>query len=199
MNGTLGGFFKPGKGISQLDTLSPYLFFMVAEVLGCNIISLSIVGKIQGVKLASTLPSSNLQQFVDDTFFFGKSLLLRLENGRCCLTIMLLPQANVLTMEKVEFSFSTLNSIFKLKPWISMAVNQLAFLAPIWDFLTIKEVTLDFWNSVLEKTQWKLGGWKGKFLSGVGKLQFCFAFLQGIPIYFLSLFEIVTSHFSSLN
>ncbi|GLJ13205.1 hypothetical protein SUGI_0207640 [Cryptomeria japonica] len=38
--------------------------------------------------------------------------------------------------------------------------------------------------------QKKLVGWKGKFLSSVGKLQLLAASLQGIPMYFLSMFKI---------
>lgn len=56
--------------------------------------------------------------------------------------------------------------------------------------LIVKEVTQDFWNSILERTQRKLAGWKGKFLSNAGKMQLMASMLQGIPIYFLSLFKI---------
>ena len=56
--------------------------------------------------------------------------------------------------------------------------------------LTTKEVTNTFWNTIVERFQKKLVGWKGKTLSNVGKLQLLSVALQGIPIYFLSLFKI---------
>ena len=42
----------------------------------------------------------------------------------------------------------------------------------------------------MERIQRKLASWKGKILSNVGKLQLLTAALQGIPIYFLSIFKI---------
>ena len=56
--------------------------------------------------------------------------------------------------------------------------------------LTTKEVTNEFWNTIVDRIQKKLTGLKGKNLSNAGKLQFLSAALQGIPIYFLSLFKI---------
>ena len=56
--------------------------------------------------------------------------------------------------------------------------------------LTTKEVSNEFWNTIVERIQKKLVGWKGKILSNAGKLQLIAAALQGIPIYFLSIFKI---------
>ena len=56
--------------------------------------------------------------------------------------------------------------------------------------LMIKEVTTNYWNTILERMQKKLVGWKGKILSNARKLQLIVATLQGIPIYFLSIFKI---------
>lgn len=56
--------------------------------------------------------------------------------------------------------------------------------------LTVREVSHNFWNSILERMQKKLAGWKGQLLSNVGKLQLLKASLQGILVYFLSLFRI---------
>ena len=43
---------------------------------------------------------------------------------------------------------------------------------------------------IVERIQRKLAGWKGKILSNAEKLQLLSAALQGIPIYFLSIFKI---------
>lgn len=56
--------------------------------------------------------------------------------------------------------------------------------------LIVKEVSNHFWNIILENMQKKLIGWKGKTLSNVGKLQLLTSFLQGIHVYFISLFKI---------
>ncbi|GLJ55866.1 hypothetical protein SUGI_1199570 [Cryptomeria japonica] len=43
--------------------------------------------------------------------------------------------------------------------------------------LMVKEVTPTFWNTILERMQKKLTGWKGKFLSSAGKFQLLVASL----------------------
>lgn len=72
INGTPRGCFKAEKGIRQDDPLSPYLFIMIAKVLNRNVTHLVTNGRLQGFKAASMLPPSNIQQFVDDTFLFGR-------------------------------------------------------------------------------------------------------------------------------
>lgn len=47
--------------------------------------------------------------------------------------------------------------------------------------LTVKDVSNSFWVTILERMQRKLAGWKGRLLAST---------LQGIPIYFLSLYKI---------
>ena len=56
--------------------------------------------------------------------------------------------------------------------------------------LTVKDVSNNFWNTILEKMEKNLIGWKGKTLSSVGKLQLLISSLQGLSVYFLSLFKI---------
>ena len=43
--------------------------------------------------------------------------------------------------------------------------------------LITKEVTNDFWTTIVERIQKKLVGWKGKILSSVGKLKLLFVAL----------------------
>lgn len=50
---------------------------MIAEVLGRNVVDLMINGRLQGFKATSTIPPSVIQQFVDDTFLFGKSSVIK--------------------------------------------------------------------------------------------------------------------------
>jgi hypothetical protein len=54
----------------------------------------------------------------------------------------------------------------------------------------MKYVSNNFWNDILERIEKKLIGWKGKTLSSVGKLQLLISSLQGLLVYFLSLFKI---------
>ena len=73
LNGTPWGNFQDGRSLRQGDPLSPYLFIMVAEVLGRSSCMLAELGDIEGIKPATTLPPKVIQKFIDNTFLFGES------------------------------------------------------------------------------------------------------------------------------
>ena len=60
VNGSLGPFFLKKRGIRQGNLLSPYLFIMVAEILGRNILELVAHCKIKGINPTMTLPLEDL-------------------------------------------------------------------------------------------------------------------------------------------
>lgn len=70
VDGVPQGFFSYGHGLRQGDPLSPYLFIIVAEVLGRNIQKIVDSEALNGVKVASSLRPNSHQQFVDDTLLF---------------------------------------------------------------------------------------------------------------------------------
>ena len=49
MNGSLGPFFIMKRVIRQGDPLSPYMFIMIADVLGKNLLNLVDYGQIKGL------------------------------------------------------------------------------------------------------------------------------------------------------
>ena len=64
------------KGLRQGDPLSPYLFIMVAKVLGRSFSKLVNKICVKGIKPTTTTDTKVLQQFVDDTFLFGESSIM---------------------------------------------------------------------------------------------------------------------------
>lgn len=56
-----------------------------------------------------------------------------------------------------------------------------------------------FWNSLIDKFNRKLAGWKGITLSQAGKIQLVKATLQNLPTYALSLFDILRKHVDQLE
>lgn len=54
-NGPSRPFFLVEQGILRKDLLSPYLFIMVSEILGTNLLSLVSQHEIMGIKPTSTL------------------------------------------------------------------------------------------------------------------------------------------------
>ncbi|XP_059073331.1 uncharacterized mitochondrial protein AtMg01250-like [Cryptomeria japonica] len=112
INGTPRGCFKAEKGIRQGDPLSPYLFIMIAEVLSRNVTHLVSNGRLQGFKVASTLPPSNIQQFMDDTFLFGKSSVMEAKGWKILLANYAKALEQCINYEKSNlFFFNTPNEL----------------------------------------------------------------------------------------
>lgn len=75
VNGSPWGNFGGERGLRQGDPISPYLFIMVAEVLGSLFLRKMEGGEIKGIKPTSTLLPEVIQQFVDDTFLSEESFV----------------------------------------------------------------------------------------------------------------------------
>ncbi|XP_057839248.2 uncharacterized protein LOC131049223 [Cryptomeria japonica] len=164
---------------------------MVAEVLSQNFSHLIRNKIISGVKVASTLPPVVMQQFVDDTFLFGQSSVIEAKEWKHLLEDYALASGQLINYNKSKIYF--FNTDRNLQNKIIHILGCCAANLPgsyLGLPLTVKEVTPKFWESILERMQKKLAGWSGKTLSGADKLQLLSASLQGVPVYFLSLFKI---------
>ncbi|XP_059066268.1 uncharacterized mitochondrial protein AtMg01250-like [Cryptomeria japonica] len=159
VNDTPWGFFKFGKGLRQGAPLSPYLFIMVAKVLSRNFSHLIRNRKISGVKAASTLPPVVMQQFVDDTFLFGQSFVIEAKEWKHLLEDYALASGQIINYNKSKIYFFNMdrNLQGKLMQILGCCVANLpdSYLGLP---LTIKEVTPQFWESILERMQKKLVG-----------------------------------------
>lgn len=164
---------------------------MIYAVLSRNVVDMMINGRLQGFKEASTIPPSVIQKFVDDTFLFGISSVIEAKLWNNLLVDYAYASRQYINYDKSNiFFFNTfVNLQFKI---LSILGCKSATLLGTWVGLplTVKEVTPTFWNNILERIQKKFIGCKGKFLSSAGKLQLLAASLQGISMYFLSLFKI---------
>ena len=76
LNGSHWGNIEVGKGLRQGDLLYPYLFIMVAKVLGCSFTKLVSIGYVKGIKHATSVEAKVLKQFVDDMFLFRESSIM---------------------------------------------------------------------------------------------------------------------------
>lgn len=70
VNSSSKGFFKRSRGLRQGDSLSPYLFIMVVDLLGRLSAKAEAVGLLEGFLAIEGSLSVPFIQFVDDLFFF---------------------------------------------------------------------------------------------------------------------------------
>lgn len=85
VNGSPSSIFSPSIGIRQGDTLSPFLFILMAEGLGQLIIVTVTTNQITGLKLHPRSPTSSHQEFFDDTMFLGKQTIYEVESFKSIL------------------------------------------------------------------------------------------------------------------
>lgn len=132
-----------------------------------------------------------IQQFVDDTFLFDLSSVIEAKLWKIFLADYANASGQCINYDKSNLFLFHMSDDLQLKILSILGCKTASLLGTYLGLpLTIKEVTPAFWNTILERIQKKLAGWKGKFLSSVGKLQLLAAFLQGILVYFLSLFKL---------
>ena len=73
VNGTLSHPFSSLRGILKKDTLSPFLFIIVAEGLGRMLKAMQHSNQIQGLTLSDGMDPQTHHQFVDDNMLMGPS------------------------------------------------------------------------------------------------------------------------------
>lgn len=106
VNGSPKDFFKGSRGLRQGDSLSPYLFIMVADLLGRLTTKAKVVGLIEGFLSINGSPIVLFIQFAADSLFLLKAQMEGHRNLRCILLIM-----EAATGLKVNWSKSLLCSV----------------------------------------------------------------------------------------
>lgn len=70
LNGQLGETFKPSQGLRQSNSLSPYLFLIVSEVLSRLLQRAADRGLLQDIKMSNNGPHLSHLMFVNNTLIF---------------------------------------------------------------------------------------------------------------------------------
>ncbi|GLJ43861.1 hypothetical protein SUGI_0914210 [Cryptomeria japonica] len=196
LNGSPLEKFRASRGLRQGDPLSPYLFIILVEVLASNLNSMVRRGALLGIKPASMMPPNVLHQFDDETILFGISSVWEAKAWKSFLDTYALAYGQHINYEKSSIYCFHTNVQLQDKVCKFLGCQRASLPGTYLPGtylglpLTVKDVSNFFWISILERMQKKLVGWKGRFLSSVGKLQLLSSSLHGIPMYFLSLFKI---------
>ena len=130
------------------------------------------IGCVKGIKPATTVDTEVLQQFVDDTFLFGESSIMEVEDWKSILCNYEESSGQQINYYKSKIYFFNTDTSLQRKIRNILGCQLLNLLDTYLGLpLTTKEVTNEFWNTIVERIQKKLARWKGKILSNVGKLQ----------------------------
>lgn len=171
LDGRPGHWFTPSRGIRQGDSLSPYLFLLVSDVLS-QLIQCSVDGGlINGVRMNHTCSTTSHLFFVDDTLIFLEANRQNCENIMHILNKYCLASGQQVSLHKSSVYFdrnippqwqTQLSSIMGM-PSVSDPGDYLG-LPVIWG--RSKRQNLAY---VKGRVIGKIQGWKQSSLSLAGK------------------------------
>lgn len=194
VNGSPSNVFSMERGVRQRDPLSPFLFLRAAEGLKCILDKAREMGLLKGISINTLQDDRSLIQFADDTLIFIPVELDFLNNLKSVLRCF-----ELISILKVNFNKSSivgLNVDELLLSNASMILDYEFERLPIKYLglpLSNKKLSSKDWQPVIEKIQKKLAIWKGPLLSPAGRITLIKSSLSCIPLYFMSMFVILTS------
>ncbi|CAI0385094.1 unnamed protein product [Linum tenue] len=191
INGEAKGFFPVEKGLRQGDPLSPGLFVLIMDVLSFFISKLRDDGKIKGFCMDESNGRGEVTHllFADDTLIFCEASYEQVLNILGTLVCFQAVSGLQINLEKSTMFVvgdvpnpDFFASIFGCK-WSSEPSKYLGF--P----LGAKVNSASTWDSIINKFEKRLEGWKARFLSLGGRLVLNNSVLNGQPNYYFTLFR----------
>uniref|UniRef100_A0A803P8A0 Reverse transcriptase domain-containing protein n=1 Tax=Cannabis sativa TaxID=3483 RepID=A0A803P8A0_CANSA len=190
VNGRVRGKFHGSRGLRQGDPLSPFLFTLVADVLGRMVDKAVETEAFSGFQIGKDNIRLSHLQFADDTLFFVKDedslqKLVKIVEAFCGISGL-----------KVNLNKSQLLGICLSDEAVAQGANLIGCEVGKWP-MTYLGMPLGgsprkktFWEPVLDKCAKRMDGWKCSFLSRGGRLTLIQSVLSSLPIYYLSLFKV---------
>ena len=191
VNGSPQGFFEQEKGIRQGDPLSPFLFIIMAEVLGRLIQKQREQGAWKGIKITETVESLTHMQFVDDTFLGGEASVEEARVMRNTLELYGKVSGQFINWKKSEIFF--FNTPYNVRFRICRILDIKLGLMPN-KYLGIPFFAgrnkADLWDTLIEKCQKKMEGWRGKWLTLAGRILMLQVVITAMPVFAMMCLEI---------
>ena len=190
LNGESLPYFKPTRGIRQGDTISPYLFIIVANTLSALMKKAIQDSTISSIKLNGYCPILSHLLFADDSIFF-----LRADRKNCLTFKSILESYCAVSGQQVNVEKScTFLSKNTPDPVREMVGQTLGFsitptpgkylgLPILWERSKVEALAF-----VRDKIRKKVMGWNKNFLSQGGKETLIKAVANAIPTYSMSCF-----------
>ena len=185
VNGSISMSFKPGKGLRQGGPLSPYLFFMCANILTLFLQKEEHDKLINGVKVGRNWCYFTHLLFADDFLFFFKKDNQFLTNLKGILDWYCHLSGQSINFEKSDLFYSLNMSkdeqeCLARQLNVNLVQNPSKYLGLNFKLRGNRVTNFQF---LVDKLQSKLQGWKANLLSQVGRTTFIASILQTLPLY----------------
>eukprot|EP00253_Pinus_taeda_P009371 PITA_09371 len=186
VNGIPSHPFSPSRGIRQGDPLSPFLFVLMAEGLGCLIIHALHSRQLRGISVHEPLAHTH-QQFVDDTMLFGHPSTQEASAFKSLLDLFF--EALGITVNASKSQIFFFNTPLLIQHHIaricgfSIARLPAKYLGAPFIVSALKHSS---WRSLLDKLEDKLSSWIFFPLNLPSRLILVKSILQTMPLYLFS-------------
>ena len=191
LNGKPTGRFGASKGLRQGCPLSPFLFTIVADMLGRLMDKAYDQGVIRGFTVGRETVHVSHLQFADDTLFLLEVTSENLRNAKCILKFFSACSGLNINMEK-----SSLLGISLDDNMVDNFASELGCGIGSWPIKYLglplggNPMSIEFWRPVIEKVAKRLDGWKKGFLSRGGRVTLIQSVLANMLIYYMSIFKL---------
>ncbi|KAL5583298.1 hypothetical protein UlMin_015740 [Ulmus minor] len=191
INGKPRGRFGASRGLRQGDPLSPFLFILVADILGRMMDKAVGIGEVKGFKVGREEVVVSHLQFADDTLFLLEPDKSNIEKVNTILKFF-----SMCSGLKINMNKSSLAGITLTEQEVGVLASEVGCEKGSWPLKYLglplggNPNSAEFWNPVIEKGSKRLDGWKKAFLSKGGRLTLIQSVLSSIPTYYMSLFKL---------
>ena len=195
INRSPADFFGSSRGLRQGDPLSPLLFLIMMEVFSRMLRRVEGAGLIRGFNLEGRRDGGEHVShilFADDTILFCYADVEQILHIRLLLLSFQAVTGLKVNVHKSEMVLiGEVVDVHALAEILGYRVGTLPMLY-LGMPLGASHNSPSIWNSILEKIERKLAGWKRLYLSKGGRLMLLKNMLSSLLTYFLSLFTIPT-------
>lgn len=186
-NGERFDYFKPGRGVRQEDSISPYLFVLCIARLSNIICEAVREERWKSIKLSRSGPFLSHLFFADDMVHFAKASTEQTRVVLQCLERFCgFSGQKVNVVESNLFVFKNVDE--NLAQRLS-SVSDIPLTEDLGKYLGVPSIhgrfTIDLFASVVERVATRLEGWKTKYLSLAGRKVLAQSILSAILLYFM--------------
>ena len=184
VNGVPSQPFSPSRGIRQGDPLSPFLFVLMAEGLGCYLKDTVFEGSLKGLPLHNIHPAPSHSQFVDDTLLLNSPMAREAIKLNSILSDFSEASNMELNLDKSKLFFFNTPSCIQIHISILLRIPRSSlpsnYLRVPLAGMAIRSIS---WDNLLLSISNRLNNWTFRPLNIASKLVLIRSVLQSLPTY----------------